>query len=283
MASMRDIKRRKLSIQSTGQITKAMKLVSTAKLQKAKVKAEETRPYFKKMHQTISSILKTSQRVKHPLLTQRETHKRAYVVITSNRGLAGGYNGNVCKLVFSEANSKDASIIAIGRKGGDLLKKKGYTLLAEHNAVMEAPVFEDALSIGASILDLYKQGQIDEVYLVYTAFNSTISQEAKMLKLLPLDAETFDDAVEDDTPMNYEPDAESVLDEIIPKYVTSILYGALKESVASEHGARMTAMDAATNNANDMIDDLALLYNRARQASITQELSEIVGGAEALK
>lgn len=282
MASMRDIKRRKSSIQSTGQITKAMKLVSTAKLQKAKGLAEETRPYFKKMHATISSILKSSRGIKHPLLTQRGENKRAYIVITSNRGLAGGYNGNVCKLVLNEEDSKQASIIAIGRKGADILKKKGYTLQAEYHNALDQSSYEETLAISDCVLGLYEQGQVDEVFLVYTAFTSMLSQEAKILKLLPLDAKSFNDD-SDETPMNYEPSAEEVLDQIIPKYINSLIYGAIKESVASEHGARMTAMDSATNNANDMIDELALQYNRARQASITQELSEIVGGAEALK
>lgn len=281
---MRDIKRRRSSVQSIGHITKAFKLVSTAKLQKAKMMAEESRPFFNKMHATISSILKSSQNIQHPMLSQRESHKRAYVVITSNRGMAGGYNGNVCKLIYKDAESQGASLITIGKKGHDLLKRKGYNIIESYNHIVEAPAYEDARDIGERLLKLYEEGEIDEVYIAYTTSKSAISQEAKLLKLMPLDASSFEDETDDDKViMNYEPDPEVVLDQIIPKYINSVIYGALKESVASEHGARMTAMDSATNNANDMIEMLSLQFNRARQASITQELSEIVGGAEALK
>ncbi|PKM51561.1 MAG: ATP synthase F1 subunit gamma [Firmicutes bacterium HGW-Firmicutes-7] len=284
MASMRDIKRRKTSVQSTGQITKAMKLVSTAKLQKAKIKAEETRPFFRKIYATISSIIKTSGNIKHPLLHEREGNRHTYIVITSNRGLAGGYNGNVCKLIYGKEKNinQNVIIIAAGKKGSDILKKKGFEILSEHHNAVDVPTYVDALNIGDEVLNLYKENKTDKVYIAFTGFNSSISQEAKIMRLLPLEAGNFEEEIVEE-PMNYEPDAEEVLDQIIPKYINSIIYGALKESVASEHGARMTAMDSATNNANDMIDKLALQYNRARQASITQELSEIVGGAEALK
>jgi F-type H+-transporting ATPase subunit gamma len=285
MASMRDIKRRKTSIQSTQQITKAMKLVATAKLQKAKAQAEETRPYFNKMHSTIASILSQSGGLNHPFLNEREGSKSTYIVITSNRGLAGGYNGNVCKQVInSQTNVTDASIIAVGKRGRDLLKRKQFEIIDEHNDIVENPTYKDAAIIGEKVLEMYKNGEIDHLYIAYTAFNSTISQEPKLLKVLPLDINDFEEEEEKSlTLMNYEPSPEEVLEHIIPKYINSIIFGALKESVASEHGARMTAMDSATNNATDMIDKLTLQYNRARQASITQELSEIVGGAEALK
>ncbi len=282
MDSMREIKRRKLSIQSTGQITKAMKLVSTAKLQKAKIVAEMTRPYFLTMHATLAAILKTSKNLTHPVLTEKEGNKKAFIVMTSNRGLAGGYNGNVCKLVIAQEHRDENVIIGVGRKGSDYLKKKDFKIFKEYNHVMDDPSYQEVGKIGDEVLELFKNGEISEVLIAYTAFNSSISQEAKLLKLLPLSSKDFEEEITS-APMNYEPDPESVLDYIIPKYVHSILYGALKESIASEHGARMTAMDSATNNAVDMIADLELEYNRARQASITQELSEIVGGAEALK
>lgn len=285
MASMRDIKRRKTSIQSTQQITKAMKLVATAKLQKAKLQAESTRPYFNKMHGTISSILSRSGGLDHPFLNEREGSTNAYIVITSNRGLAGGYNGNVCKQVITtESNVSEASVIAVGKKGRDILRRKGFSIIDENNDIVENPTYKDASIIGEKVLEMYKNGEIDHLYIAYTAFHSTLSQEAKLLKILPLDIDEFKDEGEEPlTLMNYEPSPEEVLDHIIPKYINSVIYGALKESVASEHGARMTAMDSATNNASEMIDKLTLQYNRARQASITQELSEIVGGAEALK
>ena len=283
MASMRDIKRRRISIQSTGQITKAMKLVSTAKLQRAKTSAEEARPFFNKIYTTISSIIKDSPNIDHPLLTERDDNKHAYIVITSNRGLAGGYNNNVCKLVLNnEKNPDDVSIITIGKRGRDVLKRRGFQILSEHHNTIESPTFAEARNIGEQILRLYEEGTISKVYIAYTGFHSAISQEPKLIKVLPLEIGDFAQESNEEL-MNYEPTPEEVLDRIIPNYINGIIYGALKESVASEHGARMTAMDSATNNANDMIEKLSLQYNRARQASITQEISEIVGGAEALK
>lgn len=290
MASMRDIKRRRNSIQSTQQITKAMKLVATAKLQKAKTEAVKTRPYFHKMHDTISSILKQSGNISHQYLDEREGQHNAYIVVTSNRGLAGGYNNNICKLVVKhhdETEREDASILAVGRKGRDYLRRHGFSVLQTYNEIVEQPTYGEAAAIGAEVLKKYVDGEIDHVYVAYTAFESTLNQEAKLIKILPLDVADFeyDENSEDnlESGINYEPGAEEVLNNIIPQYVNSIIFGALRESVASEHGARMTAMDSATSNASDMIDKLTLQYNRARQASITQELSEIVGGAEALK
>lgn len=283
MASMRDIKRRRISIQSTGQITKAMKLVSTAKLQKAKISAEETRPFFNKIYTTISSIIKNSPNIDHPFLIEREGNNNVYIVITSNRGLAGGYNNNVCRQILEkEKEPEDISIIAIGKKGRDILKKKGYNILSEYNNEVDSPNYVIARNIGDQVLRLYEEEKITNVYIAYTGFHSAISQEAKIIKVLPLEISNFAQDSDEEL-MNYEPTAEEVLDQIIPNYINGIIYGALKESVASEHGARMTAMDSATNNANDMIERLSLQYNRARQASITQEISEIVGGAEALK
>ncbi len=284
MASMRDIKIRKNSIQSTQKITKAMKLVATAKLQKAKEKAAETRPYFHKMHETIGSILQQSQNISHPFLTDREVKNRGYIVMTSNRGLAGGYNSNLVKLVAREADPEHSKVVAIGKRGADNLRRNGFEVIKSYNDVIEQPMYRDAVNIGERLLEMYKEGLIDEVYIAYTAFKSALTQEATMLKILPVDTSTFDkkEVVTSDV-MSYEPSAEEVLEQVIPKYINSMIFGALRESVASEHGARMTAMDSATENASEMIDKLSLLYNRARQASITQELSEIVGGAEALK
>lgn len=283
---MRDIKRRKNSIQSTQQITKAMKLVATAKLQKAKEEAKRTRPFFELIHKTIASILSTSAGINHPYLLPRKSNRNTYVVITSNKGLAGGYNGNICKQVLNnDPNPENISIFAVGRKGSDILRKKGYTILKNYHDIVDDPTYDQASDIGQDIIRMYVENEIDNVYLAYTKFNSSIAQEPMLIKVLPLKAEDFQVEEENDSKvlMNYEPSEEEVLDHIVPKYVNSIIYGALRESVASEHGARMTAMESATKNASDMIDDLTLLYNRARQASITQELAEIVGGAEALK
>lgn len=286
MASMRDIKRRKASIQNTQQITKAMKLVATAKLQKAKEQAAQTRPFFNKIYSTIASIVATSNGINHPFLQKRQGSKNAYIVITSNRGLAGGYNSNICKQVITnEESDADDLIISIGKRGRDILKKKGFKIISEYHDIVEDPNYSDARVIGEEVIKLYKDNVIDNIYIAYTKFTSSIMQEPMLIKVLPLEIEDLQDEEEKHNKalMNYEPSEEEVLDHIVPKYVNSLIYGALRESVASEHGARMAAMDSATNNASEMIDDLTLLYNRARQASITQELSEIVGGAEALK
>lgn len=286
MASMRDIKRRKSSIQSTQQITKAMKLVSTVKLQKAKLHAEATDPYFNHMYQTVTSILAKSGNINHPYLTPGASDKIAVVVITSNRGLAGGYNANVTKLVTNnqELLPKDkVEVFCIGSKGREALERYGYTIKEDHSAIMEAPTYEDAAAVCARVLDAFTRGEIGEIYLAYTHFKNTVVHIPKLMKLLPVE---FSDeeisAADDKLIMNYEPNVEEALDLIIPKYVTSIFYGALVEALASENGARMQAMDSATSNAEDMISDLSLKYNRARQGSITQELTEIIAGAEAI-
>lgn len=289
MASMREIKRRKGSIQSTAQITKAMKLVSTVKFQKAKGRAGDSKPYFDKMYETVSSILAKSDNIIHPYLTGSDSTKKAVITITSNRGLAGGYNNNIVKLVTDSGMSKeDVILYTIGRKGKDTLSRRGYNVAEDFSDAIDAPVYRDAMDIGNAVLEAYKNKEIGELYLAYTSFKNTVVHIPKLIRLLPADTTAADEVLKDESkeeseiPMNYEPEAEEVLDELIPKYVCSLIYGALMESVASENGARMTAMDNATSNAEEMIDKLALSYNRARQGAITQEITEIVSGSEAL-
>ena len=283
MASMRDIKRRKGSIQSTQQITKAMKLVSTVKLQKARTRAEETNPYFNYMYQTVSSMLARSGNINHPYLTGGKSGKKAVVVITSNRGLAGGYNSNIVKLITgSELAKEDVAIYAIGRKGLEGLEHRGYQIKMDASEVIEAPTYADASAICRQVLEQYLVGEIGEIYLAYTHFKNTVVHEPKLMKLLPVEIGEIQEEGDSNVLMNYEPTEEEALDLIIPKYVTSLFYGALVEAVASENGARMQAMDSATSNAEDMISDLTLKYNRARQGSITQELTEIIAGANAI-
>lgn len=286
MASMRDIKRRKESIQSTGQITKAMKLVSTVKLQKAKTRAENSLPYFNYMYQTVSSMLKKSATLSHPYLNAGTSPKKAIIVITSNRGLAGGYNSNVIKLVTGSGIAKeDAVIYAVGRKGRDALARRGYAVAADYSEVMNEPMFKDAVEIGRKVLDAFVAGEVGEIYIAYTVFKNTVVHIPTFLKLLPVALEgggETENAQPDLTLMNYEPAADEALNLIIPKYINSLIYGALVQALASENGARMQAMDAATSNADEMISDLSLLYNRARQSSITQELTEIIAGANAI-
>ncbi len=284
MASMRDIKRRKGSIQSTQQITKAMKLVSTVKLQKARNRAEQSKTYFDYMYKTVTSMLAKSGNINHPYLKAGESQKKAVIMITSNRGLAGGYNSNVIKLLTeSDIKKEDAVVFAVGHKGRDYLARRGYEIKADYSEVIEEPIYGDAAQIGKEVLDLFAKGEIGEIYLAYTSFKNTVSHIPTMLKLLPVEiGEAEADESDKNTLMNYEPVEEEALNAIIPKYITSLIYGALVEAVASENGARMQAMDSATSNAEEMIQDLSLKYNRARQGSITQELTEIIAGAEAI-
>ena len=288
MASMRDIKRRKQSVTSTQKITKAMKLVSTVKLQKAKQKAENTTPYFNYMYNTVCSMLDKAGAINHPYLKSGESNKKAIITISSNRGLAGGYNSNVIKLITgSEIAKEEVLLYTIGKKAHDVLDGKGYEVASEYDEVMEAPTYEDAMRISKEVLDAFTNGEVGEIYLAYTHFKNTVSHEPKLLKLLPVDIseeELKKDEGEKDSKMlmNFEPNPEEALDMIVPKDVTSLIYGALVEAVASENGARMQAMDSATSNAEDIISDLTLKYNRARQGSITQELTEIIAGAEAI-
>lgn len=282
MASMRDIKRRKSSISSTQQITKAMKLVSTVKLQKAKTRAEKTDPYFNYMYKTVSSMLAKSGNINHPYLKAGDTEKKAVVVITSNRGLAGGYNSNIVKLITGgDFNREDLDIYAVGGKGEEALLSKGYNIVESAPEVIENPTYEDAVALCQKVLDAFSNGEVGEIYLAYTHFKNTVSQEPQLIKMLPVEIDP-EDADDTGVMMNYEPNEEEALDMIIPKYVTSLFYGALVESHASENGARMQAMDSATSNAEEMISDLTLKYNRARQGSITQELTEIIAGANAI-
>ena len=284
MASMRDIKRRKSSIQSTQQITKAMKLVSTVKLQRAKQRAENSKAYFDGMYRTVSAILAKAGSVQHPYVIGNNSSRKAVIMITGNRGLAGGYNTNIIKLITKgNFRKEDLDIYAIGSKGCDALAGYGYRIKAVYRDLSEEPAYEDAAGISHAVLAAYNGGEIGEIYLAYTSFQNTVSHEPKLIRLLPAVADR--DVIEEETSdalMNFEPEEEEALGLIIPKYLTSLIYGGLVESIASENGARMQAMDSATSNAEEMIDSLSLLYNRARQGAITQELTEIIAGAEAI-
>ena len=214
-------------------------------------------------------------------------------MITSNRGLAGGYNANIVRLVTgSGIPVEDAKIFAVGRKGKEGLVRKGYEITADYSDVINEPLYSDAMQITKELLRMFENNEIGEIYLAYTSFRNTVSQIPKFMKLLPVDlsaAEEKGDEKEIENSkhdlllMNYEPDEEEVLNAIIPKYLSSLIYGAFLEAVASENGARMTAMDSATNNAEEMIAKLSLQYNRARQGNITQELTEIIAGANAIE
>ena len=290
MASMRDIKRRKSSIQGTQQITKAMKLVSTVKLQRARASAERSKDYFTCMYDTVNSILKRVGNVEHRYLAAGESQRKAVIVITSNRGLAGGYNSNVIKLVtrHPEWKKEDLDIYCLGNKGREAFTRYGYTVKDCNNEIVESPVYADAAALSGQLLASFAEGQIGEIYLAYTNFKNTVSHIPTLLRLLPVGIDQESSQTEGQQSkeagaiMNFEPEDTEALDMLIPKYITSLIHGALRESVASENGARMQAMDNATSTAEEMISDLTLKYNRARQGSITQELTEIIAGAEAL-
>ena len=288
MATMREIKRRRVSIQNTQQITKAMKLVSTVKLQRAKTRAENSKAYFKYMYKTITSMLAKAGNVNHPFVQGNSSKNVAVVTVTSNRGLAGGYNANIIKLVTGAGFEKEnVRIYSVGKKGADGLARRGYQVVTENPDYIEEPTFAQAQELGRRLLNDFANGEIGEIYVAYTEFKNTVTHIPKLVKLLPVEASDVAEdeemsAIDKITPMNFEPSEEEAIALLIPKYVTSILYGAFVEAVASENGARMQAMDSATNNAEEIISDLELKYNRARQGAITQELTEIIAGANAI-
>ena len=284
MASMRDIKRRKGSIQSTQQITKAMKLVSTVKLQRSKQHAMNSKAYFKYMYSTVQSMLAKAGTINHTYVTGNDSTNKAVIVMTGNRGLAGGYNSNVIKLITrGELKKEDLIMYTLGKKGREAFSRYGYVLADDYSSMIDSPEYVDAMRLCATLLNQYKNGEIGEIWLAYTAFKNTVVHEPTLIKLLPVDTtEEEAEEVKGEVPMNFEPEEEDALELIIPKYVTSLIYGAMIEAVASENGARMQAMDSATSNAEEMINKLTLQYNRARQGSITQELTEIIAGAQAI-
>lgn len=293
--NVQDIKRRIKSVNSTKQITHAMELVASAKLRKSRELAEGRRPYFEAMIESMGRIVEKSGNSRNVFMHQREVKKVAYIILAGDKGLAGGYNSNVCKLVEDHiANQEDAVIYAVGSRGRDHFRNRSYNIQGEYLGISERPSFFNAKEITGVVMEGFKNGDYDEVYIAYTKFISTLSQHAQLMKLLPVSVEDLKPKnisaektpVEQDsdlTIMAYEPEPEELLKLLIPNFVSSTVYGSMIESAASEQGARRTAMESATTNANEMIDGLTLKYNRVRQAAITQEISEIVGGAEALK
>lgn len=273
MANMKDIKNRIKSVSSTMQITKAMELVASSKLKKARNRAENAKPYFDTITQAMHSAMSTN---KNSIWTKsRDIKNTTHIVIAGDRGLAGGYNSNVLKLAKANINGEN-NIITIGEKASDFFKKASDKFLD----ISENLTYADAGDVGKIALDNFVSGATDEVYLYYTELVSPLLQEAKVMKLLPLaQKETKEDIGTLGTLAEYDPSPESVLSSIIPMYLSGVIYGAITESFASEQAARRIAMENATDNASDMIDNLSLIYNRARQGAITQEISEIVAGA----
>lgn len=282
---MKEIKTRIKSVESTKQITKAMELVSSSKFRKAKERAESARPYFNTLYNTVQDIAKNTSNSRNVFLKERKVNNVCYIVIAGDRGLAGGYNSNILKAVIAHNKLGTGKVITVGKKAKESLSKRGYEVI-DYIESVEKCVYEDANRVAQTAMEAYKNGEVDEVNLVYTEFISALSQEPKIVKLLPVtidNTNTEKEVKKGKAAVQYLPSADSVLGYVLPKYVSGSVYGAIAESFASEQAARRTAMESATDNANEMISKLELVYNRARQAAVTQEISEIVGGAAAAK
>lgn len=279
-ASMKDIKLRIRSVQSTMQITKAMELVASSKLRRAKMRVEQARPYFETLEATLQSIAAGNLDFSSPYLAKREAKRALYIVIAGDRGLAGGYNSNVFKAVAADAEGKDYMVLPVGKKAVEFFQRRKVPLLTQAFEMAGDVSIADCFEAARMVAKGFLKGEFDHVYLVYTKFVSMLSQVPVITPVLPFALPEGIDPKQNRQLILYEPSSEEVFDAIIPEYIAGMLYGALCESVASEQGARRTAMDSATKNAGEMIESLNLYYNRARQAAITQEITEIVAGAE---
>ena len=277
--STKEIKTRIRSMESTKQITKAMEMVAASKLRRAQAQILESRPYFEIFYKTINEIVASNRDLSSPYLTARPVTKTLYVVIAGDRGLAGGYNSNVLKMVAAEIKEKDAVVLPMGKKAVDYFRSHNIPMLTETYAEAAEVSIGDCFSVAKQVSKAYLFGEFDEVRVAYTTFKSVLSQEPTNLQLLPLVPGEKDPDAPVSHGIIYEPEAEEVFAAIVPEYLGGIVYGALCESRASEQAARRTAMDSATSNAEDMIADLSLKFNRARQAAITQEITEIVAGS----
>ena len=276
--STKEIKNRIRSMESTKQITKAMEMVAASKLRRAQTQIQSSRPYFQILRSTIDEIVQSNTDFSSPFLQKRSTGKAMYIVIAGDRGLAGGYNSNVLKLAEAEMKGKDVTVLPIGKKSVDFFRSRKVNAMTETYAEAADVDIGDCFSVSKQICKAYLNGDFDEVYVVYTNFVSVLSQVPTVMKLLPLTKdENTSSASNCDT--LYEPSADAVFAAVVPEYLGGILHGALCESRAAEQAARRTAMDAATSNADEMIADLSLKFNRARQAAITQEITEIVAGS----
>ncbi len=276
---MKDIKRRIKSVGSTRQITKAMELVSSSKLRKAKMRAEQARPYFNELYKSLCEIASANTDLSTIFTVKREVKHRLFIVIAGDRGLAGGYNSNVLKLAAS-AHAGDAEkpkIIAIGKKAIEYFDKREYDIVASYAGIAENIKPNLAQDIADIAIEMFRSGEVDDVQIFYTMFVSSITQEAQQMAMLPMETVKL----ENYGTMNYDPSPEAVFNRIIPRFTASLIQCAVVEAYASEQGARRTAMENATDNADAMTESLSLLYNRARQASITTEIIDIVSGASA--
>ena len=285
-AGIKEIKTRINSVNSTKQVTKAMELVASSKMRKAKDRALAARPYFGTMYDTVRDIATNTRGVRNVFLKQREVKNKCYIVVAGDRGLAGGYNSNIMKLVLSHMGDKKEKVMPIGKKANEFFAKRGYDILKSAESV-EKCGYEETLAFAQEAMDLYKKGEIDELYICYTEFISPLTQTPKLMKVLPLAFDKEEAKSKENSGsrarVQYLPSPEAVLSYLIPKYVSGVVYDGVIESFASEQSARRNAMKSASDNADEMLSTLELSYNRARQSAVTQEITEIVGGVEALK
>ena len=285
MVNLREIKGRINSTKSTKQITKAMQMVSSSKLRRAEQNAKAFVPYMEKIQDVVGAIASGTKDSGHPMLTVRPVKKTAYLVIGSDRGLAGAYNSSILREVQNTINERHKSkdeyvVLAVGRMVRDYFVKRGHNVIADVVALPDQPSFADIKEIARKAVGMFTEGTYDELYMYYNHFVSAIANEVTVKKVLPLTDIT---RTSSQAAYEFEASGEAILEVLLPQYAESLIYGALLDGKASEHSARMTAMKNATDNANDLIADLSLQYNRARQAAITQEITEIVGGAAALE
>ena len=287
MASLRDIRKRIRSVKNTRQITKAMKMVSAAKLRKAQENVIASRPYAATLDAVMSQLLSKSEpgAVAHPLLTKREVKKIEFLVVSSDRGLAGGFNSNITRRALkflAEHNDAEVTITTIGRKGSEFLRGRGFNVRKDWPGFFAKLSYATAEAVAAEVTARFLSGEVDAVYFLFNEFVSAIAQVPNLTQLLPYEPKA-DASAKPASEYAYEPTPQAVLEKLVPQAVNVKIYRGLLESWAAEHAARMAAMENATKNAGDMIGTLTLFYNRSRQALITKELMEIVSGAEALK
>lgn len=278
----KEIKRRIKSVSNIKQITRAMELVSTSKLRKSRKQLELTRPYYNTVESSIREILANTKGVKYDLLERREVRNRLIIVLTSDRGLAGGYNINVIRKAESYIDDTvGTKFILVGVEAREYFKRRYDGIVEEFSYISEEPSYNNAAKIGSICYDLYRKKEIDEVLLVYTHFSTVLSLVPSMVKLLPAESIEKEGNMENRL-IEYEPSVEEVLNRLVKDYISITIFGAMIESAASEQASRRNSMKNATDNANDMLESLSLRFNRARQAQITQEITEIVSGANAL-
>ncbi|MDX5474367.1 MAG: F0F1 ATP synthase subunit gamma [Bacillaceae bacterium] len=288
MASLRDIKSRITSTKKTSQITKAMQMVSASKLNRAEMNAKAFNPYMNKIQEVVASIALGSTDISHPMLETRPVKRTGYIVISSDRGLAGAYNSNILRTVYQNIQQRHKSqdeyaVIAIGRIGRDFFRKRNIPVYSEVTGLGDQISFADIKDLANQAVGMFADGTFDELYVYYNHFLSAISQEVTEQKLLPLTDLASTGGKTSLTSYEFEPSQDEILEVLLPQYAESLIYGALLDAKASEHAARMTAMQSATDNAKELIRSLTLSYNRARQAAITQEITEITAGASALE